>query len=262
MLASVTRRIDVALLPAEALCIDGDCYIVIDVLRATTTIATLFGRGIPDLIAVNDVDSAREVARRDGRLLFGEVHGLPPEGFDYGNSPVEASTIEPGARGAVLFTTNGTAALCSLAGRAVVVAGAISNAGALASFVRQYERVTLVCAGIEGGNRFGLDDFAAAGVLIERMRELSPAAELGDAAGLAITSAALDDWRGGGLPPGESMVARLISGSAHGRVTESIGLGHDIAYSVVADTSTAVPMVTSCGDGWAMLVNAAETRAR
>ncbi len=253
----MTKRIDVALLPAEALSIASDCYVVIDVLRATTTIATLFARGVADLIAVNDLEAAREVARRDGRLLFGEVHGLPPEGFDYGNSPVEASTVEPGGRGAVLFTTNGTAALCSLAGRAVVVAGALANAGAVASFVQQHESVTLVCAGIESGNRFGLDDFAAAGVLVERVRDGSPDVELGDAAAMALTATTLSEWHGSTLPSAETMVARLIAGSAHGRVTESIGLGHDIEYSVAADTSNAVPFVTACGEGWAMLLDAA-----
>lgn len=253
----MTKRIEVALLPAEALSIDSDCYVVIDVLRATTTIATLFARGIADLVAVNDIEAAREVARRDGRLLLGEVHGLPPEGFEYGNSPVEASTVEPGGRGAVLFTTNGTAALCSLAGRAVVVAGSLANAGALAAFVQQYDRVTLVCAGIEGGNRFGLDDFAAAGVLVERVLERSPDCELGDAAGLALTAARGVGWRGGALPAGESMVARLIAGSTHGRITAGIGLGTDIDFSVLVDTSPAVPVVASCGEGWALLVNGA-----
>lgn len=253
----MTKRIDVALLPAEALRIECDCYVVIDVLRATTTIATLFGRGIPDLIAVNDVDAAREAAKQDGRLLFGEVHGLAPEGFDYGNSPVEASTVEPGGRGAVLFTTNGTAALCSLAGRAEVVAGALANAAALVEFVQKYEHVMLVCAGIDGGNRFGLDDFAAAGVLAGRIRQLSPNVEVGDAAGLALTAATFEDWHGASLPAAESAWARLIAGSEHGRITESIGLGADIEFSVIADTSPAVPVVTACGDGWAMLVDAA-----
>jgi 2-phosphosulfolactate phosphatase len=256
----VTTRIDVALLPSEALCIESDCYVVIDVLRATTTIATLFERGISDLIAVNDVARAKEVAERDGRLLLGEINGLAPEGFDYGNSPVDASRIEGGDRGAVLFTTNGTAALCSLAGRADVVAGALANAQAVADFVQHYDRVVLVCAGIAGGNRFGLDDFAAAGVLVERIRQRSPGCEPGDAAALALTATGYERWRGPDLPSGGSVTERLIAGSEHGQITASIGLGADIEFSVRADTSRAVPMVTGCGDGWAMLVDATKIR--
>src|SRR5688572_26821218 len=118
------KRIDVAVLPAEALSITADAYVVVDVLRASTTIAALFGRGLSDLVVVDDIEAARQLAARESRLLFGEVGGLRPDGFDYGNSPVEAQAAAVADRGAVLFTTNGTPALCSLGDRAAVYAGA------------------------------------------------------------------------------------------------------------------------------------------
>src|SRR5688500_18674541 len=105
------QSLEIALLPAEAQAIEADCYVVVDALRATTTAATLFARGLRDLVAVDSIEMARDLARRDGRMLFGEVDGHPPAGFDFGNSPVEASTARVEGRGAVLFTTNGTAAL-------------------------------------------------------------------------------------------------------------------------------------------------------
>ncbi len=83
------ERLDVALLPSEALAIAADCYVVVDVLRATTTIATLFAHGLERLTCADDIERARGIARDRGALLFGEVQGLPPEGFDHGNSPAE-----------------------------------------------------------------------------------------------------------------------------------------------------------------------------
>src|SRR5688572_25698928 len=99
------KRVDVAVLPAEALTMTAEAFVVVDVLRATTTIATLFGRGLSDLVVVDDIEAAQEFAVRENRLLFGEVGGLRPDGFDYGNSPVEAQSAEVFDGSAVLFTT-------------------------------------------------------------------------------------------------------------------------------------------------------------
>lgn len=148
---------------------------VVDLLRATTTIATLFEAGLRDLLAVSDIEQAREYARRDGRLLFGEVGGLPPPGFDFGNSPVEAATAPVRGERAVLFTTNGTTALCALAGRGKVIAGALANLGAVASAAAELSDIAIVCAGEDGGRRFALEDFAAAGVIAARSRPVSRA---------------------------------------------------------------------------------------
>src|SRR5688572_14582039 len=104
--------VDVAVLPSEASAIEADCYVVVDLLRATTTIAALFDARLRDLVVTGDIETAREVARRDGRLLFGEVGGLPPEGFDFGNSPLEVMAADLAGKDGVLFTTNGTLALC------------------------------------------------------------------------------------------------------------------------------------------------------
>lgn len=243
--APVTRFVDIAMLPAEALAVDADCYVVVDVLRATTTIATLFAGGIVDLLAVADVDVARKRAGAEGRILLGEVSGLPPEGFDLGNSPVDAAAANVAGRGAVLFTTNGTAALCALGGRGTVVAGALANLRAVARFAAGFERVSVVCAGGAAGARFGLDDFAAAAAIVSEVASLAPGAELGDAAGLGLALLAQESP--------EAVIAR----SHHARGLERLGLGNDVAFAGRADTSGAVPVVSACGDGWALLTDAA-----
>jgi 2-phosphosulfolactate phosphatase len=228
--------------------------VVVDVLRATTTIATLFERGLTDLLVVDDIDAARLAARDDGRLLLGEVGGVRPEGFDYGNSPLEAASAEVEGRRAVLFTTNGTTALCALGETAAVYAGSLANASAIAQTVIKHERVAIVCAGTDGARRFALEDFAAAGLMVQVMQGFTRGVALGDGAMLALRIAARPPGatRGLRLPsPG----AQLIASSEHAQKLKSLGFGADITFCTELDTSSAVPLVVSCGPGRAVLAN-------
>ncbi|MCK9518998.1 MAG: 2-phosphosulfolactate phosphatase [Dehalococcoidia bacterium] len=241
MLGGMVERIDVAMVPAEALAIGADAYLVVDQLRATTTIATLFEAGLRRLTVVDDIVAARERAAETGALLFGEVGGLAPDGFDYGNSPVEARDAAVADREAVLFTSNGTRALCALGGRGEVVAAALANISASCRSVVAAKRVAVVCAGTELGTRFTLEDYAAAGALVATLRRQSPEAELGDAATLAFELAERGD------------VDRLVRAAAHALATEALGFGPDIDFAMQCDTSRAVPRVVACGSGWAAL---------
>ena len=207
------------MLPSEAAATGADCFIVVDVLRATTTIAALFGAGLAELLIVDDVEVARRSAS-DGRLLFGEVRGLPPEGFDYGNSPVEAAAAAVAGRSAVLFTTNGTTALRSLAGAAMLLAGALVNADCVARAALPFEHVTVVCAGSLGGASFAVDDFAAASTIVAIVAGQSPAARLGDAARLGRDLAAKPGW-----------ATDTIRSSQHAGLLGKLGLGADIDYA-------------------------------
>ena len=239
--STMPRTLDVALLPSEALAMGADCFVVVDVLRATTTVATLFAAGLADLVVISDIAEARRRAAEEGRLLFGEIHGLKPEGFDYGNSPLEAAAAPVAGRGAVLFTTNGTAALCSVSGSGTVTTGALANVSAVSHHAASFERVVVVCAGNERGQRFSLEDFAAAGAICRAIRDLDPGRHAGDAANLAM-----------GLN-----TTAAIEGSEHAAIIRSLGFGADIEFTCQADSSLAVPVVTAHGDGWALLKDGA-----
>ncbi|MEX0783660.1 MAG: 2-phosphosulfolactate phosphatase [Dehalococcoidia bacterium] len=246
------KRIDVAVLPSEALAMTASAYVVVDALRATTTIATLFHRGLNDLVVLDDMAAARARAAEDRRLLFGEVGGIRPEGFDYGNSPTEAQSAEVEGRGAVLFTTNGTRALCALGEHGAVYAGAPANATALADALHRHEHAVLVCAGTDDARRFALEDFAAVGMMLHVIQRTADGVSLGDAAGLALRAAARPPGatRGRPLPsPGEL----LMVSSEHARKLKALGFERDVAFCAEVDTSKAVPMVVSCGPGWALL---------
>ena len=249
----MTKRLDVALLPSEAAAMEADAFLVIDVLRATTTIATLFEGGLADLLVVDTIEAARERARAEGRVLFGEVGGLPPEGFDHGNSPAEAATLALAGKGAALFTTNGTRALCGVAGRGAVATAAFANAPAAARWAAAYERVALVCAGNTGGKRFALEDFAAAARLVQLIARESPGLDLGDAAGVAAEASGYEDWIAPGLPQRTGRSARLVAGAHHARGLKALGLDADIAFAAREGTSEAVPRMVEHGEGWALL---------
>lgn len=237
------RTLDIAVLPEEALAMGADCFVVVDVLRATTTIATLFGAGLTDLLVMSDIDEARRRAAAEGRLLFGEVQGLKPEGFDYGNSPLAAGAAPVSGRGGVLFTTNGTTAICAVAGAGAVTTGALANLSAVAQHAVSFERVVVVCAGNAQGTRFSLEDFAAAGAICRAIRDLEPGRHAGDAANLAM-----------GLN-----TTAAIEGSEHAAITRALGFGGDIEFACQADSCHAAPVVTTHGDGWALLKDGART---
>lgn len=245
---------DIALLPSEAPFMDTDAYVVVDVLRATTTIAVLFEGGLADLVVAESVELATEIARREGRLLFGEVGGVPPAGFDHGNSPMEAGELDVKGRGGVLYTTNGTRALCALAPIGVVVTGALANLDVVVEFLGGQERGVVVCAGEEGGRRFAQEDFAAAGVILQMTMKEAPGSDLGDAAGIAVSAPGMEDWLASGIQrTGRS--GRLIGSAQHARDLFALGLGADVQFATQENTSGALPTVVEWGEGWARLMD-------
>ena len=127
----MAATLDVLLLPEPGR--TADCLVVVDLLRATTTIATLFERGLRTLTVAQDIDYARRLRAETGAILFGEVGGLPPADFDHGNSPVEASELDLQGQSGVMFTTNGTSALCMAARHGRTMAGSLANVSAVAA---------------------------------------------------------------------------------------------------------------------------------
>lgn len=225
----MVARIDIALLPGEQPEVPPDCTIVVDLFRATTTIAVLFARGLRRLAVTGDVHHARELRDELGVALFGEVGGLPPPDFDYGNSPVAAAELSLSGSDAVLFTTNGTAALAGASAHGRVMAGALANATAVADAAAKFDVVRIVCAGNHRGRRFSLEDAYGAAAIATRLRRRNRQAVLGDGAVLAMGSASR----------GEAAVRR----SQHALKLAELGLGSDIDYALSVDTSPAVPTV-------------------
>lgn len=239
----MVKSIDVALIPVQRREQTADAVIVVDLFRATSTIATLFARGLRRLTVAGGIEGARELRDRTGAILFGEVNGMPPGDFDYGNSPVEAATLSLAGRDAVMFTTNGTAALCGSPPTARVFAGALANLRAVSAEAARYDIVEIVCAGNGRGDLFSLEDAVGAAAFVRALQGHSPRAELGDAAALLAAASRNRSFE------------RSATKSRHARRTTELGLGHDIALAMQRDTSFAVPLIVERGDGWAALTD-------
>lgn len=146
----------------------GVTAVVFDVLRATSSIVTGLASGVEAIIPVRTVEEARELKLKDSDLLLaGERNGLPPEGFNLGNSPEEFEQIK--GRRVVMTTTNGTVAIQSMSAAAKVLIGSMLNVDALADYLfrHQPKSLLLVCAGT--GEEFSLEDAIGAGALVARL---------------------------------------------------------------------------------------------
>jgi 2-phosphosulfolactate phosphatase len=170
-------RIDVALLPAEARRWHGMVCILLDELRASSTIVTLLERGASEVVPAASLAEARRIAAADpaGTILAGEHHVVAPPDFDAGNSPAELMRMDVEGKRAVLSTRNGTAVLRSLPPGAMVLVGCLLDARAVAEASLALARargegIGIVCAGRRGS--FAIDDAIAAGCLLERILEL------------------------------------------------------------------------------------------
>ncbi len=147
--------------------------VVVDVLRATSTIVAALEAGYRNVLCTATAQQARELAGY-GRRLAGERGCVAIEGFDRGNSPIFSDTPDgrrapDGADELVLCTTNGTPALLSAVSCAdEVLVGSLLNLEPLVEALPADRELTVICAGTDG--RFALEDAYAAGRIVERLR--------------------------------------------------------------------------------------------
>jgi 2-phosphosulfolactate phosphatase len=161
-------RIDVAFVPAEER--QAAVGIVVDVVRATSSIAQALAAGYERVLCCREIDEANALRRElgDEAVVGGERNGVVVDGFDVGASPREFAE-EPRARTLVLSTTNGTATILAAAARSeTVLLGSLLNLDAVAAAARAASGdVSVVCAGFKG--TFALDDAFCAGRIVERL---------------------------------------------------------------------------------------------
>ena len=158
-------RIDVAFTPAEA----GPAHvaIVVDVMRATSTIAQALASGYRRVLCCGEIDDARALGEQlgDNAVVGGEREAVQIAGFDLGASPRDY--LEPRAETAILTTTNGTRTTLAAAANAEhVLLGSLLNLDAVAAAAREPgEDITVVCAGYQGA--FAVDDAYCAGRIVD-----------------------------------------------------------------------------------------------
>jgi 2-phosphosulfolactate phosphatase len=227
--------IDVALTLEEVrgIPLAGVSAIVIDVVRASTTIVAALAGGARAVVPVATPDEARARAREDGLgpvLVGGERGGAPPPGFDHGNSPAEYTPARVRGRTVIFTTTNGTRALLAVAGARRIAVGGFVNAEAAARWAESDPGdVLLVCAGERG--RFCLEDAVCAGLLVAR---------------LARTGGGLTDAARAARAIWERYAGRLdamLADAAWAQALVGQGRGSDLPLCVAMDAHDVVPVV-------------------
>lgn len=146
--------------------------VIIDVFRATSTIASALYNGAKSVIPVDSVPKAIEISKNIDCIAAGERDGMIAAGLEHGNSPLEYSRAFVENRILVLTTTNGTRLLQMALDRNAdtIIAGSFPNLSAVCNFlIKEKKNVILGCAGWK--DRFNLEDTLFAGAVINRIKD-------------------------------------------------------------------------------------------
>lgn len=222
--------------PAE---VQGRTVVVLDVLRATTTIAVALDRGARAVLPAASTEEALRIAQnleRDDVVLAGERKSQRIPGFTLGNSPLEFTAEAVQGKTVVLTTTNGTPALISAQGAREVIAGAAVNFGVVVERCRaalaQHGELVILCAGRE--RQFALEDAFAAGrlakVLLPEGGLRAVGVNDGALAALELARHYGERW------------LRAFRASSHGRELATLGFREDVRVCALENTHPILPL--------------------
>ncbi|MBN2564218.1 MAG: 2-phosphosulfolactate phosphatase [Candidatus Eisenbacteria bacterium] len=225
----------------------GQHVVVVDVLRASSTIVHACENGVERIIPVAEVEDATRLIPtldRKKTLLGGEREGVKIEGFDLGNSPLEYASKVVKGKTLIFSTSNGTVAMAQSAPAKEVLVGCFLNLGAMATHLvsSRAKKVAILCAGNMG--HLSLEDFVCGGYLVDRIVTGSRArTDLNDGAMAASNLArCFKD------------IGEMVRSSAHGRRLAELGFAQDLDFCSKIDKYGTVPIVV---DGRISLKNGA-----
>lgn len=194
----------------------GTICVVIDVLRASTTIITALANGCPAVYPTETPEQAREIARKRGCLLGGERDNRKIEGFDFGNSPLDYAPDKIKGRPIAFTTTNGTRAIRACAASDALVVASFINGPASAGLLNEVKKdIFIVCAGSRG--KPSLEDTVCGGMLLEAL----------DAPASADVEKAISLWKA----HRGNLAAMMEVVSEHGRDLAADGFEADIDFA-------------------------------
>lgn len=210
----------------------GRLAVVIDVLRATSTIVEALANGAGAVYPAPSTEDALKLLSSLGRedtLLCGERRWAKVEGFDLGNSPSEFTAERVAGKRLVMSTTNGTEALTAAAVADRVVVGSFLNLGGVARAVAGKPSLAIICAGQE--NTFSLDDVVCAGTLLNRVKAVQGDQIRANDAGLAAMALAER------FQPDPGFLRQTLAGRS---LTEN-GFAADVTFCAQIDRHELVP---------------------
>jgi 2-phosphosulfolactate phosphatase len=232
-------KINVTLSPlfVDELYFSGKTSVVIDVLRATTTIVTALNNGAREIIPVNSIEFAMKVsgdAFGGQTLLGGERNTKKIEGFNLGNSPREYTREVIGGKSVILFTTNGSKAIVKAKYSELLLICSFINVLAVASYLVKLDKdIEILCSG--RNNNFSLEDTVCAGKLIAEIRKQNKKIELTDP---AKTSLILSEIY-------SKNIVKMLNDSEHGKLLVDNGFTEDIDYCAEVGSITSIPYYTN-----------------
>jgi 2-phosphosulfolactate phosphatase len=222
----------------------ADCAIAIDVLRATTTIATALSVGAEAVQVFSNLDVLnRESALwpEAKRLRAGERGGNRVEGFDFGNSPLDCSPELMRDKRLFISTTNGTRALQKIEASPTVLAAALVNRKTVVDYLLTHrpETIWIVGAGWEGA--YALEDTVCAGAIAQ---------EIIDRTGISLTDLAGNDELVGAVAlynGWKDNLVGLMHHASHGQRLLRLNIIEDINYCAALDTVDILPIQREIG---------------
>lgn len=216
-----------------------DCAVVIDVLRATTTIATALHFGAEAVQAFSNIDtlmtqSANWLAEK--RLRAGERGGKKVEGFDLGNSPLDCNANLLKDKRLFITTTNGTRALQRVEKASTVITAAFINRQTAVDFLlaKQPETIWIVGSGWEG--TYSIEDTACAGAIIDLILQKTNFS-LAEIAGNDEVIGALSLYQ-----QWQNNLLEMFHHSSHGKRLLGLNCQEDLKYCADVDTLDILPI--------------------
>ncbi|MFC1660684.1 2-phosphosulfolactate phosphatase [Gemmatimonadota bacterium] len=215
--------------------VDGRLAVVIDVIRATSTMVEALANGARGIFPTRSTEEAIKLASSLGRedtILCGERKGLRIDGFDLGNSPREFTPEAVSGKQLVMTTTNGTRAFLAAEAAETVLAASLLNLSAIGEEISGASDLAIICAGRQ--DRFSLDDALCAGLLLKHLGEAHEGEmNLNDAGKVSLELA-------GNHRPDPA----FLKATAAGRALEGLGLQDDLELCAHVDRHALVPKMT------------------
>ncbi len=218
----------------EPRALQGRGVIVIDVLRATTTLATALANGAKTIYPVDSVARAKMEIKRhpaDKTLLCGERGFEKLEGFDLGNSPYEYSRDTVSGKNLIYTSTNGSKGIILGSKGAVLVLASFANFPRPADYLIDLEYdVSIICCGTTGA--FCLEDAVCGGMYVDYLSKNIRSIATNDAAEAAL--ALFRRYR--------DSIPQMMEMCENGRQLALLGYHQDVAYCSVAGRTDVVPI--------------------
>jgi 2-phosphosulfolactate phosphatase len=227
------KTLDVCFSPAlyHLYDVSGCIVVVIDVLRATSSMCVAFHHGVRSIVPVESVEDSLAY-RKQGYLVGAERKGEMVAGFDLGNSPFSYMNDSIRDRNIALTTTNGTQAIHAAHGARQIVIGSFLNISALCNWLlTQNDNVVLLCSGWK--NAFNFEDTLFAGAVVKRLLSSYALTDHRDSALAAMNlyELAKDDLYG------------FLERSSHRKRLEKLHIDDDIAFCLKEDYTDAIPVL-------------------